>query len=74
MEKISNDFIVELHYAFQTPDKLYFIMEFVNGGMMSALYIKGELFYHLHKELKFTEAKTRFYAAELILALEYLHK
>ena len=33
----------------------------------------GELFLHLRKAYKFTEERTRFYAAEIILALEYLH-
>ena len=32
LEKIKHPFIVQLHYAFQTPDKLYFIMDFLNGG------------------------------------------
>lgn len=40
-------------------------MDFLNGG---------ELFYHLRKEKKFTEERTKLYAAEIILALECLHK
>lgn len=34
----------------------------------------GELFFHLQKERKFSESRARFYAAELLLALEHLHK
>lgn len=37
------------------------------------LYIIGELFFHMRKEKRFTEKKTKFYAAEILLALEYLH-
>eukprot|EP01015_Nassula_variabilis_P024869 TRINITY_DN4793_c0_g1_i3.p1 TRINITY_DN4793_c0_g1~~TRINITY_DN4793_c0_g1_i3.p1 ORF type:complete len:312 (+),score=64.85 TRINITY_DN4793_c0_g1_i3:9-944(+) len=33
----------------------------------------GELFYHLQKERRFSEDRARFYAAEILLALEYLH-
>jgi len=40
-------------------------MEFINGG---------ELFYHLKKEKKFSEARAKFYAAEIICALDYLHR
>jgi serine/threonine protein kinase len=61
LEKIKNPFIVNLHYAFQTPDKLYFILDFVNGG---------ELFSHLRREKKFPEYRAKFYAAEIVLALE----
>jgi len=64
LEKISNPFIVKMHYAFQTPDKLYFVLDFVNGG---------ELFSHLRREKKFPEPRARFYAAEIVLALECLH-
>lgn len=40
-------------------------MEYVNGG---------ELFFHLSKDRTFSEERTRFYGAEIISALEYLHK
>jgi serine/threonine protein kinase SCH9 len=39
-------------------------MDFVNGG---------ELFYHLSHAGKFSEERARFYTAEMILALQYLH-
>ena len=54
LEKIDSPFIVKLHYAFQTPAKLYFAMDFLNGG---------ELFYHLRKDQKFSERRACFYAA-----------
>ncbi|KAK8806980.1 hypothetical protein WA158_003739 [Blastocystis sp. Blastoise] len=63
--KVSHPFIVNLNYAFQTRDKLYFILDFCSGG---------ELFYHLGKERKFTEERSKFYAAEITLALEHLHR
>eukprot|EP01087_Luapelamoeba_hula_P017351 TRINITY_DN545_c0_g1_i1.p1 TRINITY_DN545_c0_g1~~TRINITY_DN545_c0_g1_i1.p1 ORF type:complete len:466 (+),score=100.63 TRINITY_DN545_c0_g1_i1:146-1543(+) len=62
--KIEHPFLVKLHYSFQTPDKLYFVMDFANGG---------ELFFHLQKEKVFNEDRARFYCAEILLGLEYLH-
>ena len=64
LEKIDSPFIVKLHYAFQTPAKLYFVMDFLNGG---------ELFYHLRKDQKFSERRACFYAAQLVEALRCLH-
>lgn len=64
LENMNSPFILQLHYAFQTDDKLYLVMDFMSGG---------ELFFHLRKERKFLESKARFYAAEITLALEYLH-
>ncbi|CAF1042341.1 unnamed protein product [Rotaria sordida] len=58
-------FLVSLQFSFQTPDKLYFVMDFVNGG---------ELFFHLQQERAFSEQRARFYAAEITSAIGYLHK
>jgi len=46
LEKVKNPYIVGLHYAFQTDTKLYFIIDFLNGG---------ELFTYLRKEQRFNE-------------------
>ena len=32
LEEMHHPFIVELHYAFQTPSKLYMVMDFMQGG------------------------------------------
>ena len=55
----------QLKYSFQTPDRLCFVMEYVNGG---------ELFFHLSRERVFSEERTKFYGAEIISALGYLHE
>ena len=49
---------------FQTPTKLYFVLDYCAGG---------ELFFHLGKQGRFTERLAKFYAAEIVLAIEYLH-
>ncbi|KAI8816583.1 kinase-like domain-containing protein [Fimicolochytrium jonesii] len=64
LAKLNHPFIVPLKFSFQTPDKLYLVLAFVNGG---------ELFHHLQKEGRFTEDRARFYVAELLCALECLH-
>ena len=65
LAKINNPFIVSLYFAFQDEKKLYLITEFMQGG---------ELFYHLHREKFFSNERTQFYAAEIVLALDHLHK
>lgn len=32
LAKVSSPYVVDMHYAFQTDDKLYFIMDYVKGG------------------------------------------
>jgi serum/glucocorticoid-regulated kinase 2 len=64
LAQINNPFITPLKFSFQSPDKLYFVLAFVNGG---------ELFHHLQKEQRFDINRARFYTAELLCALECLH-
>jgi len=64
LRKLNCPFLVHMHYAFQTEFQLFFIMDYVNGG---------ELFFHLQKEGKFSQDRVRFYVAEIVLGLEYLH-
>ncbi|KAF7374609.1 Non-specific serine/threonine protein kinase [Mycena sanguinolenta] len=61
---VNNPFIVPLKFSFQNPDKLYLVMPFINGG---------ELLYHLQREGKFNEDRSRLYAAELLCAFEHIH-
>lgn len=64
LARVDNPFIVPLKFSFQSKDKLYLVLSFVNGG---------ELFHHLQNEGRFDEDRTKFYAAELLCALECLH-
>ena len=62
---VNHPFIVGLKMAFQSRDKLYFVLDYCAGG---------ELFFHLSKVGKFSESRAAFYAAEIVLALEYIHQ
>jgi len=75
LRKINHPFIVSLKYSFQTEDKLYMILDYINGGIkgMISVYYSGELFYHLSEAERFDENRARFYTAEIVLALGYLH-
>uniref|UniRef100_A0A8C3QZ50 non-specific serine/threonine protein kinase n=1 Tax=Cyanoderma ruficeps TaxID=181631 RepID=A0A8C3QZ50_9PASS len=64
LKNVKHPFLVGLHYSFQTSEKLYFVLDYVNGG---------ELFFHLQRERCFREPRARFYAAEVASAIGYLH-
>eukprot|EP00298_Acanthocystis_sp_HF-20_P014006 c20597_g1_i1.p1 GENE.c20597_g1_i1~~c20597_g1_i1.p1 ORF type:complete len:830 (+),score=258.33 c20597_g1_i1:58-2547(+) len=64
LSSISHPHIVNFFGSFQDPKKLYIVMEFVCGG---------EFFHHLRHAGRFKEDTARFYVAEILTALEYLH-
>ncbi|TKS77320.1 Serine/threonine-protein kinase [Collichthys lucidus] len=64
LKSLKHPFLVRLHYSFQTTEKLYFVLDYVNGG---------ELFFHLQRERCFSEPRARFYTAEVASAIGYLH-
>ena len=63
LKKSSSPFIITLHYAFQTPDNLYMIIDYCPGGDLDTM-IQIRIF---------EESEAKFYIAELIMAIEYLH-
>ena len=65
MELIDFPFIVKLKYAFQNEEKLYMVMDYCPGG---------ELFFHIQRVERFNEEAVKFYGAQLVLALDHLHR
>ncbi|CAF0978200.1 unnamed protein product [Rotaria magnacalcarata] len=58
-------FLTGLFCSFQTKERLFLIMEYVNGG---------DLMFQIQRSRKFDEARARFYASEVTLALMFLHR
>ena len=65
MSKVKSPWIVDLKASFQEGDYLYLVMEFLPGGDLMNLLIKKDIL---------TEDEARFYIAELILAVDSIHK
>lgn len=60
----NHPFLVGLHSCFQTPSRLFFVIEFVRGG---------DLMFHMQRKRRLPEEHARFYSAEICLALNFLH-
>ena len=64
METINHPFIINLIFCFQTEERINFVMPFIPGG---------ELFQHLKKVKHLGEQTTKFYGAQIAVAIQYLH-
>lgn len=60
----SNPYLTKLYCTFQNEEFLFFLMEFLNGG---------DLMFHIVESKKFSEDRARFYAAEILCGLKFLH-
>jgi len=65
LAEADNEWVVKLYYSFQNQQYLYFVMDYVPGGDLMALLIKFGIF---------EKSLARFYIAELVLAIESVHK
>ena len=64
LKRASHPFVLKMHYSFQTPSNLYMILDLCTGG---------DLAYHLSQTEIFEEEESRFFIAEILLAIEYIH-
>jgi len=64
LRKLTSNFIVKLHYTYQTNHFYYFVLDYLPGG---------DLFYYLTNKKKFSEAVAKYYVAEILIALKEVH-
>lgn len=64
MHSLDFPFLTKLAYSFKDNANLYLVLEFVNGG---------ELFTYIRRKKRLKESQARFYIAQVILAIEYMH-
>ncbi|ELP92770.1 hypothetical protein EIN_371920 [Entamoeba invadens IP1] len=63
--KVKHPFLVNLYYSFQTTTHLHYVIDYCPGG---------EMYFRLTLEKSFSEERTQFYIAQIILAIECLHQ
>uniref|UniRef100_A0A3Q2QA33 Protein kinase C n=2 Tax=Fundulus heteroclitus TaxID=8078 RepID=A0A3Q2QA33_FUNHE len=60
----NNPYLTHLYCTFQTKEHLFFVMEFLNGG---------DLMFHIQDKGRFDFTRASFYAAEIVIGLQFLH-
>ena len=64
LSKLHHSFIVNMYFAFQDFYNLYLVMDLLTGG---------DLRFHIAHKKVFTEKQTKFFIANMLLALDYIH-
>lgn len=64
LQQMCNPHAVKIHYAFWSDEDLYMVLDYCPGG---------ELFFYLDNIGQFAEQTAKFYAANVVLALNSLH-
>ena len=64
LRQLDSPFIVHLYDSFQTPNRFYMLLEYCPGKDLGVV---------LESRGTFKQDEVRFFAAEILLALEYLH-
>ena len=64
LSKLHHSFIVNMYFAFQDFYNLYLVMDLLTGG---------DLRFHIAHKKVFTESQTKFFIANMLLALDYIH-
>jgi len=62
---VKHPFLCHLFCTFQTDSHLFFVMEYLNGG---------DLMFHIQQQGRFDTERARFYSAEIVCALKFLHR
>ena len=65
LNQVNHPFIVGMDYVFQKAYRIYFVMDYIQGG---------ELKKHLTQRTRFGDFQAKFYCAQIAIALGYLHK
>ena len=66
LARANHPYIMELYFTFQTETHFFMGMEFCSGGELFTLITSGY-------KIQDVEGKASFYAAEILLALDYMH-
>ena len=64
MEQVNNPFVLNLEYCFMNPSYIFFVIKFKQGG---------DLYYHIKHNTRFAESIAKFYAAQILEGICYLH-
>ncbi|CAD8143098.1 unnamed protein product [Paramecium octaurelia] len=65
LSNLRHGFLINMQSAFQDKEYLYLVMDLLTGG---------DLRFHIGRLRRFNEEQTKFFAACIIIALEYLHQ